>query len=662
MALDVTQFAITVDNKQAIKSIKVVEEALDTGLSKAARKADTHLQKIQENFGKIDRASNQFSNSVMKLSGTIFTLGAAKQVAHELWSAFSQFPETSKNMARLESSLQLLGNQLQTVFAPAVNIAADSLSRLLNKTDLPAWIDQAGTALATQTRIFEVTQQIRTLEGNRKRAGIKDFFLDFVGKGVDGDIARMDQRLQSLRATLADLQQNGLRANTAEPTTSASPALNQALADMARLNADLAAAERLRIPAGIALAEAGKQQIEVIKEQEEALKRLAVAADKALKIHKEQQAPKKFLDGFFGEKKPGYEYGQDDPKVIGSTVANGIAGSGPNAGRGMQIGQAFATGGPWAALAAVVLTNEKIQKAIDKIFEAAFALIDPIIDVFVPILDMFTHAVQQFIPVFANIADALVDVVSAILNLGGSKNKSGDGTMGYLFGGEFTRKTEDFFSPLFGSPSGPHRVEQFGSALPEIDPAWLENFISASTGIMDQWRDVSLKLRNAGPFESQMVALADNYSKQYDAILKLNITEDDRADLLTKLNGLQTAQIQLAKQEEQLRQAALMEGPIQQAEALSKSVAKFQEDLLREGLTYDQITARIEGNLSAAVANLDKWARIDVSRLASAEARVDTVEHLLDTGQEVFDLSMELQNHQRNAIQQHINLVKNMEG
>src|SRR3990167_9133552 len=290
MALDVTQFAITVDNKQAIKSIKVVEEALDTGLSKAARKADTHLQKIQENFGKIDRASNQFSNSVMKLSGTIFTLGAAKRVPHELWSAFSQFPETSKNMARLESSLQLLGNQLQTVFAPAVNIAADSLSRLLNKTDLPAWIDQAGTALATQTRIFEVTQQIRTLEGNRKRAGIKDFFLDFVGKGVDGDIARMDQRLQSLRATLADLQQNGLRANTAEPTTSASPALNQALADMARLNADLAAAERLRIPAGIALAEAGKQQIEVIKEQEEALKRLAVAADKAMGIHRVNQA------------------------------------------------------------------------------------------------------------------------------------------------------------------------------------------------------------------------------------------------------------------------------------------------------------------------------------------------------------------------------------
>lgn len=147
---------------------------------------------------------------------------------------------------------------------------------------------------------------------------------------------------------------------------------------------------------------------------------------------------------------------QGDMKALaGSGLFQGIASAGGASGqRALNIAQAGAAGGPYAALGAAILSNEKVQEALSKLFDAVFEFIDPFLDLLGPVVDIFTAmlknnpimtAVNALKPFLESLGNAISGLAAAIAALDlGSKG----GTLGYIFGGGLGSDLEEGFNKL----------------------------------------------------------------------------------------------------------------------------------------------------------------------------------------------------------------------
>lgn len=79
----------------------------------------------------------------------------------------------------------------------------------------------------------------------------------------------------------------------------------------------------------------------------------------------------------------------------GSAIAQAGGKSGQ---RAMNVGKAFAEGGIQEGMMALVLSNEKVQEALGKVFDALFELIDPIIDLLAPVIESLVEIIVELKP------------------------------------------------------------------------------------------------------------------------------------------------------------------------------------------------------------------------------------------------------------------------
>ena len=136
--------------------------------------------------------------------------------------------------------------------------------------------------------------------------------------------------------------------------------------------------------------------------------------------------------------------------LAGSGLFQGIASAGGASGqRALNIAQAGAAGGPVAALGAAILSNEKVQQALSKLFDAVFEFIYPFLDLLGPVVDIFTAmvknnpimtAVNALKPLLTNLGNMLSALASAIESLDLSQQ---GGTLGYIFGGGLASDLEE---------------------------------------------------------------------------------------------------------------------------------------------------------------------------------------------------------------------------
>jgi len=141
--------------------------------------------------------------------------------------------------------------------------------------------------------------------------------------------------------------------------------------------------------------------------------------------------------------------------LSGSGLFQGIASAaGPSGQRALSIAQAGAAGGPVAALGAAILSNEKVQQALSKLFDAVFKFIDPFLDLLGPVIDIFTAflennpimtAVNALKPFLESLGNAISGLARAVASLDlGSKG----GTLGYIFGGGLGSDIEEGFNKI----------------------------------------------------------------------------------------------------------------------------------------------------------------------------------------------------------------------
>tara|TARA_R100000353_G_scaffold58238_3_gene45987 strand:+ start:6063 stop:8615 length:2553 start_codon:yes stop_codon:yes gene_type:complete len=81
----------------------------------------------------------------------------------------------------------------------------------------------------------------------------------------------------------------------------------------------------------------------------------------------------------------------------GSAIAKAGGKSGQ---RAMNVGKAFAEGGIQEGMMALILSNEKVQEALGKVFDALFELIDPIIDLLAPVIESLVEILVELKPLF----------------------------------------------------------------------------------------------------------------------------------------------------------------------------------------------------------------------------------------------------------------------
>ena len=135
--------------------------------------------------------------------------------------------------------------------------------------------------------------------------------------------------------------------------------------------------------------------------------------------------------------------------TVGDTLVEGVAGAGPNASRGLQVGQAFAAGGGGItglinASAAAVMSNEKVQKAIDENFRILFDFIDPLIEILADLQIAINRLIAAFLQGVNNAVDSFSNILNTITF----------GLSDYLFGGGITRDFESLFGIGGGGPRG----------------------------------------------------------------------------------------------------------------------------------------------------------------------------------------------------------------
>jgi len=127
----------------------------------------------------------------------------------------------------------------------------------------------------------------------------------------------------------------------------------------------------------------------------------------------------------------------EEAERTAGAIVSGISGAGPNASRAINIAQSKS---PEEAAAKLILSNEKVAKAIDSSFELLFEVLDPFIDLLGDLISAINRLIGALIENATNAAEGLLDTV-------------GLGPNGYIFGGGLARDLEAAFSS--SRPGGP---------------------------------------------------------------------------------------------------------------------------------------------------------------------------------------------------------------
>lgn len=118
-------------------------------------------------------------------------------------------------------------------------------------------------------------------------------------------------------------------------------------------------------------------------------------------------------------------------------IVSGISGAGPNASRATNIAQSKSFE---EATAKLILSNEKVGKAIDSSFELLFEVLDPFLDLLGDLISAINRLIGALIKNATNAAEGILDTV-------------GLGPNGYIFGGGLANDLEAAFSS--SRPGGP---------------------------------------------------------------------------------------------------------------------------------------------------------------------------------------------------------------
>jgi len=131
------------------------------------------------------------------------------------------------------------------------------------------------------------------------------------------------------------------------------------------------------------------------------------------------------------------ELSEENANRTAGAIVSGISGAGPNASRAANIAQSKSLD---EAAVKLILSNEKVAKAIDSSFELLFEVLDPILDILGDLLSAINRLIGALLENATNAAEGLLDTV-------------GLGPNGYIFGGGLARDLEDAFSS--SRPGGP---------------------------------------------------------------------------------------------------------------------------------------------------------------------------------------------------------------
>ena len=127
----------------------------------------------------------------------------------------------------------------------------------------------------------------------------------------------------------------------------------------------------------------------------------------------------------------------EEAERTAGAIVSGVSGAGPNASRATNIAQSKTVE---EAAAKLILSNEKVAKAIDSSFELLFDVLDPFIDLLGDLISAINRLIGALIENATNAAENLLDTV-------------GLGPNGYIFGGGLARDLEAAFSS--SRPGGP---------------------------------------------------------------------------------------------------------------------------------------------------------------------------------------------------------------
>lgn len=177
-----------------------------------------------------------------------------------------------------------------------------------------------------------------------------------------------------------------------------------------------------------------KAQEEVLKEQEESVRFLNEQAgwqlaravklgqlqeEQALALAEQIRAQDAFNEGLMLTSDL-YSYIKDEAKDLNKGIKEGAkdladsptfqavtGAAGASGGRAMSIVQATKEGGLQEGLLSLVLSNEKVQEALGKVFDALFSLVDPIIEMLVPVINALIPVVDALRPIFQKLSPAV---------------------------------------------------------------------------------------------------------------------------------------------------------------------------------------------------------------------------------------------------------------
>ena len=315
--------------------------------------------------------------------------------------------------------------------------------------------------------------------------------------------------------------------------------------------------------------------------------------------------------------------------LAGSGLFQGIASAGGASGqRALNIAQAGAAGGPVAALGAAILSNEKVQAALSKLFDAVFKFIDPFLDLLGPVIDIFTAflennpimtAINALKPLLEGLSNALSALSAAIKNL----DLSGDNiftnipvigpAIKYMADGSMAKDFENAFDKTFLSGFGGRGgvLEVRIPALEDIMGKFYTDF--AASGVMAGKKDFR--------------TIYDETTKAFEGATKTYTEEVP--DTYINYQYLTGNIIQGFKWV--TKQVALTWKTVERTVPMtSAEIAAKAEEAVRK--TFEKILEGIDEETKSIIAETEK---LNQENKTSLEAGVDTIKGVREVMQEL---------------------------
>jgi hypothetical protein len=288
--------------------------------------------------------------------------------------------------------------------------------------------------------------------------------------------------------------------------------------------------------------------------------------------------------------------------------------------------QGFIAGGPQGAaiatLGAAIMSNEKVQQALSKLFDAVFEFIDPFLDLLGPVVDIFTAmlknnpimiAVKALKPLLENLGTALGALASAIDSLDLSQQ---GGTLGYIFGGGLASDFED----NIGST-----VEGFFTGF--------SMFESSATGVIESFQRTVEEVMGSRYFKvsSQMIKAGlkdfrDVYEQGYEAAKAEVVYETVNTggdDTVIKRPYTEAELEKFARDTVFKALGQVLDGIVGETEAVLDEAQKLTETSFKTDLENATDSIKVYRGL---IDSIDETAFIDTNQRAKLKAFVEAQE------------------------------------